>query len=125
MEKTCPVHGGFSAPVWRDKVEMEQWRGRIPEIKEYEVPDCPQGCGVCDGHLQGVCCALLEVTRKCNLRCAYCFADPDGGSEPELSDLKRAVETILSGSDKPLIQFSGGEPTLRDDLPELLAFSRS
>ena len=124
MMKTCPDHGGFSTPVWRDKVDIEQWRGSIPEIRDDEAAGCPHRCDSCSGHLQGACCVLLEVTGRCNLRCAYCFADPDGQAEPTLSELKRTLEVILGGSDKPLIQFSGGEPTLRDDLPELIAFSR-
>ena len=125
MEKSCPDHGAFAAPVWRDHVDLERWRGCIPEIRDIDAPGCPHGCGICDGHQQGVCCVLLEVTRRCNLHCAYCFADSDDGPEPTPDELKRALEMILSGSDKPLIQFSGGEPTLRDDLPDLIAYSRS
>ncbi|MCL1804707.1 MAG: radical SAM protein [Clostridiales bacterium] len=124
MKKTCPEHGDFSVPVWRDKVDLEKWRGYLPVLADDEAPDCPHACGVCGGHLQGVCCVLLEVTSRCDLRCAYCFADFEAGPDPELTDLKRAVEDILDADDKPLLQFSGGEPTMRDDLPELIAYSR-
>jgi uncharacterized radical SAM superfamily Fe-S cluster-containing enzyme len=122
MEKSCLEHGDFSVIIWRDKVSYEDWRGELPAIGENENKKCPNGCGVCDEHAQGICCVLLEITRKCNLKCNYCFADADGG-EFTLNELKSAVDTIMSREDKPLLQFSGGEPTTRDDLPELVAYA--
>ena len=73
----------------------------------------------------GTCCALLEVTKRCNLRCTYCFAD--GGQpepDPELSTVKAAIQDIARQCGSPLLQLSGGEPTMRDDLPELVRFAK-
>ena len=124
MEKNCPLHGNFSIVVWHDKVNMETWRGDLPEINDKERARCPHGCAGCTEHLQGRCCVLLEVTDKCNLRCEYCFADKLE-SEPDLGELKNAIDIIMKvdDEDKPILQFSGGEPTLRDDLPELVAYA--
>jgi uncharacterized radical SAM superfamily Fe-S cluster-containing enzyme len=121
MEKNCLEHGDFSVIIWRDKTSYEGWSGELPAIGENENKKCPDGCGGCDEHTQGICCVLLEVTRKCNLMCNYCFADACGG-ELTLNELKSAVDIIMGGEDKPLLQFSGGEPTTRDDLPELVAY---
>lgn len=122
LEKTCPRHGAFSVPVWRNYTDLDAWRGAIPETGEF--PNCPQGCagGICPEHQQGSCCVLLEVTRRCDLRCAYCFAD-GALPEPTLSELKRAVSDIYEKGKAPLLQLSGGEPTLRDDLAELVAYA--
>ena len=30
------------------------------------------------GHRQQICCALIEVTQRCNLRCPVCFAEAKG-----------------------------------------------
>ena len=46
-------------------------------------------------------------------------------SDPDIDTLKRRMDAIFAADDKPLLQFSGGEPTLRDDLPELVAYARS
>lgn len=123
MEKECPEHGSFSVPVWRDLVDMEKWRGPLPELQPGENEDCPKNCGNCDEHRSGTCCLLLEVTRRCNLDCRFCFAD---GDQPELTldELKRTVDHIIEKAGKPLLQLSGGEPTLRDDLPELIVYAR-
>ncbi|MCL1913102.1 MAG: radical SAM protein [Eubacteriaceae bacterium] len=130
MEKSCSSHGRFSEPVWRDKVSMGAWLGSLPEIKDGENLRCPGGCAGCSEHLQGVCCVLLEVTQSCNLQCSFCFAnggapDPPAVDEPSVASLMHAIDKILDTDDKPLIQFSGGEPTLRDDLPELVSYARA
>lgn len=121
MEKRCAKHGAFSVPVWRNRIGIDAWRGSDPERVD---PDCdPRSCGSCTRHMQGSCCALLEVTRRCNLHCRFCFAQGEI-AEPSLDELKRSVEDIYRLGNAPLLQLSGGEPTLRDDLPELIAFAK-
>ena len=122
LEKECPEHGHFSVPVWRGRINYNEWRGELPEIPDDLQLDCPDCKGICSNHQQGTCCVLLEVTRRCNLKCRFCFAE-GGMPDPELSELKTAVDRILEAGGKPLIQFSGGEPTVRDDLPEIIAYA--
>ena len=125
LQKTCPEHGAFTVPVWQGKVDFEQWLLETEPLPEGSGLLCPQNCGICPEHEIGTCCALLEVTERCNLHCVYCFAD--GGRQvhdPSLEDCKAAIREIVRQCGRPLLQFSGGEPTLRDDLPELIAFAR-
>jgi len=118
--KTCAAHGSFRTVVWRGLADYDRWlSGAIPLGAE-EGADCPGSCGHCSVHPQGTCCALVEVTRRCNLNCRYCFAQNGGGDIP-MDELTEAVDIILR-SGHPLIQLSGGEPTLRDDLPELIRY---
>ena len=125
MEKTCPEHGYHEVPVWQGDMDFEQWISGWKPLSPEEGRSCPENCGICPEHESGTCCALLEVTRRCNLKCRYCFAD--GGApepDPPAEECKRAIRDIVRLCDKPLIQFSGGEPTLRDDLPELVRYAR-
>ncbi len=125
MEKTCPVHGDFRVPVWRNRLDYNRWRAGTPLLEEGEGQDCPGGCGSCGGHGQGTCCALLEVTSRCDLNCRFCFAE--GGAvcqELSLEALKEAVDQIMEQGKNPLLQLSGGEPAVRDDLPELVRYAR-
>lgn len=38
--------------------------------------------------------------------------------------MKKAIRDIVSQCGEPLLQLSGGEPTLRDDLPELIRYAK-
>jgi len=66
---------------------------------------------------------VWNVTRRCNLKCIHCYAHAkDQPFENELSteEGKRVLDD-LSGFGCPVILFSGGEPLVRPDLPELAA----
>ncbi|GMO25560.1 MAG: hypothetical protein Ta2B_05200 [Termitinemataceae bacterium] len=63
---------------------------------------------------------FLFTTGKCNAKCAMCFyADDMAQKMPDMTfdDIKKISETV--GSIKRL-WLSGGEPTLREDLPEII-----
>ena len=125
LEMTCPEHGRFSVPVWRGRLDFAAWIGQAEALPEGAAERCPADCGLCSEHETGSCCVLLEVTRCCDLRCRFCFADGGGGeAEPPAEELKAAIRDIAEKCGKPLLQFSGGEPTLRDDLPELVRYAR-
>ena len=125
LQKTCPDHGFTSVPVWQGLVDFDRWTKGSEPLSPGSGLNCPKNCGICPEHEIGTCCALLEVTKRCNLRCTYCFAD--GGQpepDPELSTMKAAIEDIAKRCGSPLLQLSGGEPTLRNDLPELVRFAK-
>lgn len=127
MEKVCPEHGSFKSLVWRGSIPMESWvrkKGRVFIIDpQTEVEKgCPYDCGICSDHRQYTCVALIEVTQNCNLNCKYCFADAEVGKaeDPTLEQIKFLYESVLKQSGVCSIQISGGEPTTRDDLPEII-----
>lgn len=125
LEKVCPEHGTFRVPVWQGKVDFERWVQHTDPLPENAAKSCPENCGICAEHEIGTCCTLLEVTKRCNLRCRFCFAD--GGTtqdDPDSDTLKAAIRDIVRQCGKPLLQLSGGEPTLRDDLPELIRYAK-
>ncbi len=124
LEKTCPDHGGFAVPVWRGKTDFERWLLETEPLPCGEGLSCPENCGICAEHETGSCCVLLEVTPRCNLRCRYCFAAGGEGEDPPAEKCREAIRDIVRQCGQPLLQFSGGEPTLRDDLPELVRFAR-
>ncbi|MBR0040536.1 MAG: radical SAM protein [Oscillospiraceae bacterium] len=125
LEKTCPEHGFFSVPVWHGRADFERWLLETPPLPAGAALRCPGNCGICAEHEIGTCCALLEVTNRCNLRCRFCFANGgEESAEPTTEELKAAIRDIAGKCGGPLLQLSGGEPTLRDDLPELLLFAK-
>ena len=69
---------------------------------------------------------VWNMTRRCNLKCVHCYAQAkDIEFENELSTEEgKALIDDLANYGSPVILFSGGEPTLRKDLPELAAYAR-
>jgi len=124
LKKHCARHGNFSAVVWRGEPERSAWTGPLPELDGTENAGCPQNCGPCPEHRQSTCCVLLEVSRRCNLSCTYCFASAgEKAEDPPLWKVCKWIASIAE-SGKTFLQLSGGEPTLRDDLPEIVRFAR-
>lgn len=75
---------------------------------------------------------MAEVESRCLFSCPYCFnrgtfasgRGEGAGPPPELS--AEAVKDIirqLAGWGVPRMRFTGGEPMLREDLPELMRFA--
>lgn len=131
LVKDCPDHGSFRTVLWRGEPSMAEWR-RPKEPLHPEVcyassnEGCPFDCGLCAAHEQLPCSVLLEVTDRCNLRCSVCFADagPGRAADPSLDEISRLLERAMAAAGPCNLQLSGGEPTLRDDLPGIVEIAR-
>jgi 12,18-didecarboxysiroheme deacetylase len=68
---------------------------------------------------------VWNATRRCNLKCVHCYAQADSvGAPDELStDEGKKLIDDLSQFGSPVLLFSGGEPFMRPDLPELAAYA--
>lgn len=89
---------------------------------------CPFDCGLCPEHLRRACVVVVEVTHSCNLSCPVCFSTSkaEAGGGESLESLDRIFRTVIryeGAKPPPTLQLSGGEPTLRDDLPEIAALA--
>jgi MoaA/NifB/PqqE/SkfB family radical SAM enzyme len=64
------------------------------------------------------------ITHRCNKRCKYCNMDKINHSE---LDTKQSLNLIDDLTDKGtrVLTITGGEPTLRKDLPEILRYAKS
>ncbi|HTY64092.1 MAG TPA: radical SAM protein [Acidobacteriota bacterium] len=127
LQKTCPDHGSFEAVIWRGETpSFEHWGNYVPPAEQdKERPECPSECGLCPGHLQKTCCVLIEVTSRCNLSCPVCFAQSGQDSaEPSAEQLAGYFKQLVERG-STFIQLSGGEPTEREDLPDIVAAARA
>lgn len=70
---------------------------------------------------------VWNVTQRCNLKCVHCYAHAqDRDFKNELSTEEgKALLDDLAGFGVPVILFSGGEPLMRKDLPELAQYAVS
>jgi uncharacterized radical SAM superfamily Fe-S cluster-containing enzyme len=131
LVKECGDHGSFRTVIWRGEPSMAEWRRPKapvhPDLCYGTVEKgCPFDCGLCDAHEQLPCSVLLEVTDRCNLRCAVCFADSGRGEAGDLSlgKISWLLERAMAAAGPCNLQLSGGEPTLRDDHPEIIEVAR-
>jgi 7,8-dihydro-6-hydroxymethylpterin dimethyltransferase len=139
LKKRCPEHGTFQTPVWRGEPAYERWvRPKIPQPPPVPLTavqkGCPLDCGLCPDHRQRSCTVLIEVTERCNLGCPVCYADAGSGSgsnsgrssgpDPSLDTIAGWFRTARRAAPQANIQLSGGEPTVRDDLPSIVALGR-
>jgi len=131
LTKICKLHGSFSTVIWRGEPSMADWQ----RPKDPVHPDlcygavekgCPFDCGLCAAHEQIPCSVLIEVTDRCNLHCPVCFANSGSASEqePSLERISWLLERAMASAGPSNLQLSGGEPTLRDDLPEIIQCAR-
>ena len=130
MLKTCPEHGDFKVLFWRDADMYESWmkQGIHAPAKDRGKPErlgCPYDCGLCDSHRSGTCTSILEITYRCNMNCAVCFADANAEKfEPGLEQIRNMYAAALKSNPFCSVQLSGGEPTVRDDLPEIIKLGK-
>lgn len=68
---------------------------------------------------------VWNMTRRCNLHCVHCYSSSSESlAENELrTEEARGMIEDLARFGCPVLLFSGGEPLIRDDLPELAAWA--
>ena len=107
----CPDHGSWQTCIWRGAPSLEAW-----------------GDGISTAPAQQTCTVVLEVTRRCDLGCPVCFAESgptSAESDPPLARLTEMLESLYEAEGAVNLQLSGGEPTVREDLPEVIAAARA
>jgi uncharacterized radical SAM superfamily Fe-S cluster-containing enzyme len=58
--------------------------------------------------------------------CPYCFAgSSNAGTDPGMAVIENWLRRLLAAGGPFNLQLSGGEPTLRDDLPEIITLARA
>lgn len=129
--KSCEKHGEFRVLIWQGEPCYQEWENpkvpAAPNVCLTEVErGCPYDCGLCPDHRQDTCCVLLEVTARCNLACPVCFARAaeEDSADPGLEEIESWFRLLIKNGGPYNIQLSGGEPTLRDDLPAIIKMGR-
>jgi uncharacterized radical SAM superfamily Fe-S cluster-containing enzyme len=140
MRKNCEDHGEFKDKLSINAEEYKWNQTFTDEIgstvdissKPCEVSSgirpiskgCPYDCGICDNHKSAPCIAVIDPTNRCNLTCPICFANASAKGyvvEPTFEEIVQILEHFRSIKPVPpvLLQYAGGEPTLRKDLHQI------
>jgi uncharacterized radical SAM superfamily Fe-S cluster-containing enzyme len=147
MKKNCPEHGDFRDKIsssakyykWthyavRDKEGNIVWQfdkngeANPPDCAVEDPRGCPYNCGLCSEHLSTCSLALIDLTNRCNFNCNFCYANVQKAGylvEPSLEEIDRIMRHFR---EKPIpavsIMFTGGEPTVRKDFPEICKMAK-
>ena len=135
LEKTCPEHGKFEDVYWGD-AELFKWfydnwynaryvGSGLQNPQTETVKGCPFDCGICPQHKTPTILGIIDVTNRCNMACPVCFAYAGASNyvyEPSFEQIVDMFKVLRAN--RPwacnALQFSGGEPTVRNDLPDLI-----
>ncbi|MDD4981697.1 MAG: radical SAM protein [Candidatus Omnitrophota bacterium] len=69
---------------------------------------------------------LLRLTLDCNASCLFCNVPVESSDSKEISTsgAKQLISKIAAVGQDAKIDFTGGEPTIRKDLPKLIRYAR-
>jgi len=127
LETLCPEHGNAQALICSDPDWYEASRdyvkpGQIPfALGNQNFKGCPDSCGLCPEHRQHTCLPVVEITSACNLRCPVCLKPEGGDFGMSAKEFHHALTRLMAYEGSvPLLNLSGGEPTLHPEFPEFL-----
>jgi hypothetical protein len=135
LSKDCSQHGHFEDIYWSDYDMYERFEkyGKVGKgllnPRTETVKGCPYDCGLCPQHRSHTVLAIIDVTNACNLQCSICFAHAGKIGYlymPTLEQIGEIMDNLRLNRPvpPPAIQLSGGEPTLRPDLIEIVKMAK-
>jgi len=129
IRKVCPDHGEFEDLYYGDvgmyyKFDYWEYEGKGPKVPYVDLKSpCPYNCGLCPMHHQHSALVNLVITNRCDQSCWYCFFYAEKAGyvfEPSQEQIRFMVEQLKRQGATMVIQITGGEPTLREDLVEVV-----
>jgi len=125
IRKECPQCGpteslvSSDARVWQGKRDLWQYVSTGPVT-------CTLNCDSCHrDHRPNM--VFMDVTNRCNMNCPICIATIRGMGfdfHPPLAYFEKVLAAVGRMDPKPVVQLFGGEPTLREDLLEIIAIAK-
>jgi len=125
LVKQCPECGTTEALVSNDEATWKRKR----QIWNYEpdaATECRINCHECP-HQHHPRMVFLDVTNRCNMNCPICINNtPAMGFvfNPPMAYFEKVLAGLAAMDPKPTVQLFGGEPTVRDDLFEIIDLCR-
>lgn len=65
----------------------------------------------------------FSLTERCVFRCRYCFFSANASCDLSFSDITKIIDRLCQAG-LLVIQFTGGEPCLREDLSDIITYAR-
>lgn len=124
LAKDCPDCGPTETLISSD---ARRYYAKRELDVGYPYHGCQMNCTTCR-HAQTPQFCFLDVTNRCNLNCPICIDGVPGLGfefEPSIEYFDKILKGLAQNEPKPTIAFFGGEPTVRDDLLDMIKLARS
>lgn len=125
IRKHCPTCGQTESMVSSDAAA---WQGKR-SLWDYVQADpkvCALKCDACHfNHKPNI--VFIDVTNRCNMHCPICIATIKRMGydyNPPLEYFEKIFAHISQFKPMPAVQLFGGEPTVREDLLDIIALGR-
>jgi len=121
LTSNCPACGPREMLFFRDAA---LYRRLAPlasaNLRCRDQFDCVEG-RACRRHLDKTANLMIHITDRCDLDCPVCLAaaGKPRTTEPSVSEIEAALPD-LPARHRPNVCLIGGEPTMREDLPEIV-----
>lgn len=125
IRKACPTCGttesmvSSHADTWQAKRDLWQY---VP----MERLSCRMNCDKCaNDHKPNI--VFVDVTNRCNMNCPICIATIKGMGfdfNPPMAYFDKLFGEVARLDPKPVVLLFGGEPTVRNDLLEIIATAK-
>lgn len=76
------------------------------------------------GNLRDPEWASIMLSGSCNSRCSFCYTMWIRSADFSTSQVERLIDRIANFGTVQVVVFTGGEATIRDDLPHLIEYAR-
>jgi len=131
ITKQCEKHGAFKDIFFGDVNLYRKWAQYT--VTGTDSPDVKTAVlgypALYEIHKSQSVLTNLLITNRCDLRCSYCFMNAGASGvvyEPSLDQIRELM--IQARNERPLgskaIQITGGEPTIREDLFEIVRMAK-
>ena len=110
INKKCKEHGTFSATHW-ESPEVFKFAEKFDCFKYFGDADapknpegCPYTCGSCKNHVSSTVIGVIDVTKRCDLKCTICFSTFDEHNvnyEPSKEKIVQMLEFLSKRTEKP------------------------
>jgi uncharacterized radical SAM superfamily Fe-S cluster-containing enzyme len=126
LAKHCTKCGPSASLVSSDAARYQEKRDLLGYAEGCDET-CSLNCPTCN-HGKPPTLVFLDVTNRCNMNCPICLANiPAMGFrfDPPMEYFEKIFKELNRMNPRPKIQLFGGEPTVRDDLIEIINLAAS
>ncbi|MFH1413593.1 MAG: radical SAM protein [Candidatus Omnitrophota bacterium] len=124
LEKLCPDCGATPSLISND---ARQYNRKRDFMADQHYPGCHMDClNNCTHRDPNI--IFIETTNRCNMNCPICITNvPSMGFqfEPRMEFFDRIFSHYAKFERPPSVQLFGGEPTMREDLLDIIKLAKS